>query len=73
MYWESALSSAAEIGIGIAGFSGIFAAISRRNFNGWSAAHSVLLDVLLAASVGAIFASLLPFLLFEIGLAPSQV
>ena len=69
MHWESALTATAEVGIGIAGFSGIFAAIARRNPEDWGARQQVSLGVLLLASGSAIFASLLPFLLLEAGVS----
>ena len=72
MHWESALTTAAEVGIGIAGFSGVFVAIARRNSGEWSPPQALALEVLLVASGAAIFASLLPFLLLEIGLSPSS-
>jgi hypothetical protein len=72
MLWESALTTTAEVGIGIAGFSGIFAAVARRNPANWGAREQVSLEVLLLASGSAIFASLLPFLLLESGIGNSS-
>ena len=71
MLWESALTVTAEVGIGIAGFSGLFAAIARRSPENWGAAEQVTLEILLLGSGSAIFASLLPFLLLEAGLDTS--
>ena len=71
MLWESALTVTAEVGIGIAGFSGLFAAIARRSPENWGATEQVSLEVLLLASGSAIFASLLPFLLLEAGISSS--
>jgi len=67
MPWESALTATAEVGIGIAGFSGLFAAIARRSPESWGPREQVTLEVLVLASGTAIFASLLPFLLLESG------
>ena len=72
MHWESALVVAAEVGIGIAGFSSVFVAIARRSSDDWQPSQAVLLEVLLFASGAAIFASLLPFLLFEVGFSASS-
>ena len=71
MLWESALTVTAEVGIGIAGFSGLFAAVARRNPENWGGTEQVSLEILLLASGSAIFASLLPFLLLEAGINSS--
>lgn len=68
MYWESVLSSAIEVGIGIAGFSGIIAAISRRSEAGWSAVERIRLNSLLGSSLSAVFFAFLPFILQAAGL-----
>jgi uncharacterized membrane protein len=72
MLWESALTVTAEVGIGIAGFSGLFAAVARRSPENWGATEQVSLEILLLASGSAIFASLLPFLLLESGIRDSS-
>ena len=71
MLWESALTVTAEVGIGIAGFSGLFAAVARRSPENWGGKEQVSLEILLLASGSAIFASLLPFLLLESGINSS--
>jgi hypothetical protein len=67
MYWESVLSSAIEVGIGIAGFSGIVAVISRRSREG-SAVERIRLNSLLGSSFAAIFFAFLPFILLSTGI-----
>ena len=67
MYWESVLSSAIEVGIGIAGFSGIVAAISRRSAEEWSAVERIRLNSLLGSSLSAVFLAFLPFILLSAG------
>ena len=49
MSWESALGSAIEVAIGLAGFSGIIAAVGRRGAGSWTAADEILLRILLFA------------------------
>ena len=71
MHWETALSVTAEVAIGIAGFSAVFAAVARRSPNAWHSAEALLLSILLGASASAVFASLVPFLLLDAGLSPS--
>jgi hypothetical protein len=41
MPWESALGSVIEVAIGLAGFSGIVAAVGRRGAGQWSAFDQV--------------------------------
>ena len=65
MHWETALSVTAEVAIGIAGFSAVFAAVARRSPNAWHSAEALLLSILLGASASAVFASLVPFLLLD--------
>ncbi len=67
MYWEAALSTTAEVAIGIAGFSAVFAAVARRSPNAWHSQEALSLSILLAASASAVFASLAPFLLLDAG------
>ena len=64
----SFLSSAIEIAIGIAGFSGIVAAIRRRNFSRWPPGQRIMLQILFFASAAAIVFSLLPAFLTEAGI-----
>lgn len=72
MYWESALSLSAEVGIGIAGFASIFAALSRRNPEVWGATERLSFSVLLAASGSAVFAGILPLILLTMGLSETS-
>jgi hypothetical protein len=65
MSWESALQSAIEVAIGIAGFSGIVGAVAGRTAGQWNAANQVRLRVLLTASGGALIFAFLPFLLID--------
>lgn len=62
---ESFLSSAVEAAIGMAGFAGIVAAIRQRDITRWSQEQRILLQMLLAASAGAVVYALLPALLAE--------
>jgi hypothetical protein len=66
----SFLSSTVEIAIGIAGFSGIVAAIRRRSIAGWPPGQRIMLQILFFASAAAIVFSLLPPFLFEAGIDP---
>ena len=73
MYWSEALSSAIEVAIAIAGFSGIVAAVGRRGAGEWTPADQLRLRMLLTASgVSGAFA-FLPFILLDTGLDPSLV
>jgi len=65
MYWESALSSTAQVGIGLAGFAGVVAAL-RSGRDSWSEADQLNLQVLLGASGWAILFSLIPFALLDV-------
>ncbi|MGH0029280.1 MAG: hypothetical protein ACQGVC_05790 [Myxococcota bacterium] len=73
MHWETALSTTAEVAIGIAGFSAVFAAVARRSPNAWHSTEALALSILLLASASAVFASLLPFLLLDAGLSASSM
>ena len=64
MYWESALSSTVEVGIGLVGFSGIIAAL-RAGRGTWSEADRLSLQILLGASGWAILFSLIPFVALD--------
>lgn len=68
MYWESVLSSAIEVGIGIAGFSGIVAAISLRSEEEWSAVERIRLSSLLGSSFASVLLAFLPFVLLSTGM-----
>jgi hypothetical protein len=66
MSWEAALGSVIEVAVGIAGFSGIVAAVGRRREGQWDPMDQLLLRVLLLASGIAILFSFLPFTLIEL-------
>ncbi len=68
MSGESFLSGVVEIGIGLAGFAGIIAAVRQRDVSTWDPDQRVLLQMLFTACAAAIFFSLLPFLLGETSL-----
>ncbi len=72
MHWETALSTTAEVAVGIAGFSAVFAAVARRSPNAWHSTEALALSILLMASASAVFASLLPFLLLAAGFSASS-
>jgi hypothetical protein len=59
----SALDSIIEVAIGLAGFSGIIAAVGQRNPGGWGAADQLRLEILLTASGAALVFAFLPFVL----------
>jgi hypothetical protein len=65
MSWESALQSAIEVAIGIAGFSGIVGAVAGRTAGQWKAADHLRLRILLTASGTALIFAFLPFLLID--------
>jgi hypothetical protein len=66
MAWESALGSAIEVAIGIAGFSGIVAAVGRRGAGHWTDADQIRLRILLTASGASLVFSFLPFVLVDV-------
>jgi hypothetical protein len=66
------LTSVIEVAIGVAGFSGIVAALSRRNEQMSEEAWHYL-TILLSGSATAIFASFLPLILISGGLAEDRV
>jgi hypothetical protein len=72
MHWESALESAIEVAISLAGFSGIVAAVGRRGAGHWNDHDQLRLRILLTASGAAIVFSFLPFLLVD-AIDPSAV
>jgi hypothetical protein len=73
MYWSDALSSAIEVAVAIAGFSGIVAAVGRRGAGEWTPADQLRLRMLLTASGVAGAFAFLPFILLDTGLDPSLV
>ena len=64
---EDFLLTLAEVSITFAGFSGLLAVV-RRLGSPWTPAEVVGLWYMVATTVGALFFSLLPFLLFFFGL-----
>jgi hypothetical protein len=64
MYWETALSASVGVAVGLAGFSGIIAAL-RSGGGTRSENDRVNLEALLGASGFAILFSLLPFVVLE--------
>jgi hypothetical protein len=64
VYWETGLSASVGVAVGLAGFSGIIAAL-RAGGGTWSENDRVNLEALLGASGFAILFSLLPFVVFE--------
>jgi hypothetical protein len=66
-YWNSMLTLAGEIGIGIAGFSSVIVALALAGDEDWRFSKRTNLNMLLVSSGTAIFFSLLPFYLLEIG------
>jgi hypothetical protein len=68
MYWSDALGAAIEVAIGIAGFSGIVAAVGRRGAGDWTSTDQLRLRVLLTASGFAGAFAFVPFILLDTGL-----
>ena len=66
MVWDSALGSVIEVAVGIAGFSGIVAAVGRRREGRWDPMDQLLLRVLLLATGIAILFAFLPFTMIEL-------
>ena len=66
MAWDSALGSVIEVAIGIAGFSGIVAAVGRRRAGRWNPVDQLLLRILLLSSGIAMLFSFLPFTLIDL-------
>ena len=68
MAWETALSSAIEVAIGIAGFSGIIAVFGERADRKWGVDDVLRLQMLLTASAVAGLFAFLPFILVSVPL-----
>jgi hypothetical protein len=64
---SEALSTIAEVGLGLAGFTGILVALGRGS-EGFSRPEVLRLLLLLVSSLGSMFLALLPFALQESGL-----
>lgn len=65
------LTSAIEVGIAIAGFTGIVIALSRRD--GDESARALLVSILLLASIASVFFAFLPMLLSLGGMGDASV
>ena len=63
MEFESLFTSAIEVGIGIAGFSGIAAVLGRRSAGDWTRADRGRMSILLQTSFATVLLSFLPLLL----------
>ncbi|MDH3468341.1 MAG: hypothetical protein OES26_20960 [Gammaproteobacteria bacterium] len=72
MEFHGSLQVIAEIGIGLAGFSGLIVAL-RKNAGPLTAVQKYRLQILLSLAFGAMFLSLLPELLFSFGSDPQDV
>ena len=70
---ESLLTSAIEVGIALAGFSGIVAVLDQRRQGGWRNADKLRLQLLLQTSFSAVLFSMLPLFLLSMRLMPSSV
>jgi len=57
-----------ELAIGVAGFSGVVAALTRRSADGWTPIDAVRLQALLAISIGVAMWAVVPALLLSSGL-----
>jgi len=73
MNWSEALSSAIEVAIAMAGFSGIVVAVGRRGAGDFSSADQLRLRVLLTASGVAGAFAFAPFILLDTGLEEGLV
>jgi hypothetical protein len=70
---ENLLTTLAQLGVALAGFSGIVAVLGERARGEWSSRERQLLSVLLATSGGVILWSLLPLLLLASQLPERRV
>lgn len=68
MQGREALSTIAEVGLGLAGFTGILAALGRSSAT-FSRPEVLRLLLLLVSSLGAVFLALFPFALHESGVS----
>ena len=66
MVWQTALSSAIQVAIAIAGFSGIVVALGRRGASDWTQYNEMRFQVLLAGSAGTLIFAFLPFVLIDL-------
>ena len=70
---ESLLTSAIEVGIALAGFSGIVAVLGRRNQGSWSSAEKLRLQLLLQTSFSAVLFAMLPLFLLSMKITESSI
>lgn len=70
---EDILTTTAEVGIALAGFSGIVAVLGRRAEGAWSGADRVRLTMLLETSFAAVLWSFAPLVLLSAEVAPQRV
>ena len=72
MEFHGSLQIIAEIGLGLAGFSGLIVAL-RKDVGPLTAVQKYRLQILLSLAFGAMFLSFLPELLFSFGTDPQDV
>ena len=72
MEFHGSLQIIAEIGLGLAGFSGLIVAL-RKDVGPLTAVQKYRLQILLSLAFGAMFLSFLPKLLFSFGTDPQDV
>ena len=66
------LRTIAEIGIALAGFTGVVVVLGRRSRGDWSSLETLRLYILLATSLAAVFLSFVPILMLH-GVASAEV
>ncbi len=71
MQGSGVLTVIAEIGVALAGFSGIVVALRQRTVESWSPAEIFRLRLMLYASVSTFLFALLPFIPYHLGASPS--
>jgi len=67
------LQTLAEVGVAIAGFTGVVVVLGRRARGDWSPPEIQWLHMLLLSSLSVVFFALLPVVLENAGLLPSGV
>ena len=67
------LTVIAEIGVALAGFSGIVVALRQRSVESWSILEVLRLRLMLYASVSALLFALLPFAPHHLGASPAVI
>ncbi len=71
MQGSGVLTVIAEIGVALAGFSGIVVALRQRSVESWSVPEVLRLRLMLYASVSALIFALLPFAPHHLGASPA--